>query len=200
MTVWIISHKFHRDFLNMAYVLDQSYTSLNLNTQVLLRSNADIGVGIPVYTKLAQSFIPSATHNTNRIDLRLIRLNGTPDGNIWISIQANDAGVPSGIPLAISQLKACSLLDNGDDYYGFDIFIPPETVIGQKYWTVLEGDYPIGSVCVWWKTDGQGTYANNELLAYSTSWQSLVGGSITAPDALFKEYYGANQRLFLQDL
>ena len=186
----------------MAYVLDQSYTSLNLQTTGgdALRTTFYNSSGIHTFTKLAQSFTPSSTQYTNRVELRLQNINGTPSGSIWVTIQADVGGAPSGIPLAISQLRLCSTI-SGAAYYGFDFINPVQTINGSKYWTVLEANYPIAAApWIAWICDGNGAYANNKFLSYYTSWEDLTGGSITAIDGLFKEYYGSGQHLILFDI
>lgn len=186
----------------MTYVLDQSYTDLNLQVTGgdALRTTFYNGSGIHTFTKLSQSFIPSSSQHTNRVELRLQNVNGTPSGNVWATIQSDSGGAPSGIVLAISQLRACSTI-SGDAYYGFDFILPAPTTSGVKYWIVLEGDYTIASApWIAWICDGNGTYANNKFLSYATSWEDLTGGSITAIDGNFKEYYGSGQNLILFDI
>lgn len=185
----------------MAFVLDQSYTDLNLaiGGSNVLRTTWFNGSGIHTFTKLAQSFTPSITKHTNRIELRLRNVNGTPSGNIWATIQSDIGGEPSGSVLGISQLKPCTQI-SGDAYYGFDFILPTLTEEGVKYWTVLEGDYPIAlQPWIEWIADGMATYANNKFLSYATSWEDLAnpGG---ANDALFRQYYGSGQNLILFDV
>ncbi len=65
-----------------------------------------------LYIKIAQSFTPNVTGPLASIDIKIARTS-TPTGNIWVTIEANSAGQPSGTTLATSRRMDAARVPSG---------------------------------------------------------------------------------------
>lgn len=167
----------------MANILDQSYDPTT-NFEFQLRFASNNGV------KAAQGFTPTITAKIPSIELKLDK-NGTPSGNIWVTIEANNAGAPSGTPLATSSNVAVTGL-GVEAFTPFTFATPVQLTSGVLYWAVLQGDFAfstsnnIGVRTRQQASDGyvSGPFSLND----GTNWVLQDGGG-TFYDQGFKEYY-----------
>jgi len=133
--------------------------------------------------KIAQSFEPITNNPVAKISLRM-RANGVMGGGqMWVSIQTDNSGVPSGVKLGQSDyVNVNSVTDPA--WIDF-VFSTPTTALtaNTKYWIVLEGnqvqsdDHYIAVIC----NTGNG-YDRGEGKGYYTSWFNFY-------DFNFIEYY-----------
>jgi hypothetical protein len=69
-------------------------------------AGATLGLGANntsnLYTRLAQSFTPNVAGPLTSIEVRAYKTS-TPTGNMWLTLEANTAGAPSGTTLATSR-------------------------------------------------------------------------------------------------
>lgn len=162
----------------MANTLDQSYD---------VAEDASFRIGTITATgevKEAQSFTPSVTGFITRITVKLAK-NGSPVGNVVMTIEADSGGSPSGTPLATATAKDASTLTGSATYYDFDFSSPYNATSGVAIWYVLAGTYAQSDTDNT-KTYGTGAsgYAGGASKVYNnTSW------SANAADLNFKEYY-----------
>ena len=168
----------------MANVLDQSLNPTT-NFGFILRYASNNGV------KLAQGFTPTISAGVGRIDLKL-KKNGTPTGNIWVTIETDNAGVPSGTSLGQSSNVDVSTL-GAEAFVTFSFASPTSPLTAESpYWIVLQGDYTASST-----DDAELRSIENAVDQYTrgqvsandgTSWTNQNGGG-NFYDAGFKEYY-----------
>lgn len=163
----------------MADVLDQQYNPTT-DANFVLRFSTSNGV------KLAQSFTPSVTAPVGRVSLKLKKTNA-PTGNIWVSIQSNSGGNPSGAIISQSVNVDVSTLSTSFGTINFDFLGGTQLVAGTLYWIVLEGDYAFSpSVYAEWATKAVGVYSGGEWKANNgTDWAQFGAGI----DSWFDEYY-----------
>lgn len=98
-----------------------------------------------LYIKLAQSFTPNVSGPLTSIDIKLLRTS-TPTGNMWLTIEANSAGSPSGTTLAtsrkidVSRPPTGSTPTNGANArFIFDN--TTSVVAGTSYFWIFNSDY-----------------------------------------------------------
>lgn len=138
---------------------------------------------------LAQGFKVSVSGNVEIVDMPVARV-GSPNGNIWFTIEADSGGYPSGTPLATSDKIAAGSLPTGT--VGFNlraIFRSPTALTaGVQYWYVGHADYPIDGInyVQWYSANGH-VYANGSPASYNgTIWTA------NANDMAFKLYVTQN--------
>jgi hypothetical protein len=162
------------------YVLDQAQMS-GTATTALRDATAR--------TKLAQSFKVVTTGKVEVVDVPLQRI-GTPSGRIWFTIEADNSGAPSGIPLATSDKATIDALQTAapPDFNFRAVFRTPTTVTaGVTYWLVLQGDYAIGANNILWYRDTANSYPNGSPASFDgTTWTN------TTNDMAFKIYTTQN--------
>ena len=142
------------------------------------------------YTKKAQSFQVATAGTIPFIDLLGVR-NGSPTGRIWITLEADSAGRPSGTPLATSdKLDIASFTTAAGQWIRF-IFRSPVTFnVSTTYHLVLQGDFTISaSNFYYWYGNTAGGYANGKAQKYNgTTWSDQA----TDTDQVFKIYVTRN--------
>lgn len=162
------------------WTLDQSQTTQDTYAQ--LRSST-------ATTKLAQGFQPGTTGLCEMIDILGYR-TGTPSGNIWLTIEADAAGVPSGTPLATSDKLVVTDMSSGLGNIRFPFRTPVSLTAGTQYWIVMQGDYTVhaSNNFVWSAKGGASSYAGGSYATYNpTTW------TLTAThDFAFKTYVTRN--------
>jgi len=162
-------------------ILDQSFTTTP-DSQASLRYNAA--------TKIAQEFITVFTINVQQVDLLLYKTS-IPTGNIWTEIWSDTGSdLPSAkIGNSSANVDVSTLgTDTGGAYITFTWATAPPTVIGTKYWLVLNGDYTASTQnFANWKMLSTGGYASG-VPAYwdGAQWEKTTIG--TTADLNFKEY------------
>lgn len=164
------------------YYLDQQ----QLNTPTSYRLNKATG---NLYTKLAQSFQVSTAGPLTFIDIQLQKV-GSPTGRVWLTVEANSGGDPSGTPLATSDKLDVSLFPTSMLWVRFVFRNPTTVAAATTYHFVLQCDYTASDTnAVQWASDnaGSGSYANGDLRFFqSGSWLAA------ANDATFKLYVTRN--------
>lgn len=128
--------------------------------------------------KIAQSTILSGTGPVPFVDLLLARAN-TPSGNIWVTLEADSAGSPSGTPLATSDKIDASLVSTAYQAIRFVFRTMYTAMFGTTYWIVLQGDYTRSDATnINWGGAVAGGYAPGSSKEYNgTSWSSTAGAS-----------------------
>lgn len=162
----------------MGYVLDQSYN-------VAEDSSFRIGtIDATGEVKEAQSFTPTITGPINRITVKLAK-NGTPSGNIVMTLEADSAGSPSGTPLATATSLSCASITSSPVYYDIDFPTPFTATAGVVYWYVLAGTFTQSD------TDNVKTYGNSAA-GYAggvpKTWNGASWSSALSADFVFLEY------------
>src|SRR3989344_6388392 len=164
------------------YFLDEQQTTQD-NGASLRQASA------PTRTQLAQGFQTSNTGYVEFVDLRISQDNGTISGRVWLTIEADSSGNPSGTPLATSDKFDAELVNTSSQWVRFVFRTPVSVTAATQYHLVLSGDYtPDDTVNIGWKADATGDYANGV-------WKSLDSGTwntITGYDAMFKIYVTQN--------
>ena len=164
------------------YFLDEQQTTQD-NGASLRQASA------PTRTQLAQGFQTSNTGYVEFVDLRISQDNGTISGRVWLTIEADSSGNPSGTPLATSDKIDAESINTSSQWVRFVFRTPVSVTAATQYHLVLSGDYtPNDTVNIGWKADATGDYANGV-------WKSLDSGTwntITGYDAMFKIYVTQN--------
>jgi len=89
----------------------------------------------------AQSFPVGTTGQLPFVEMGLGR-SGTPNGSIWLEVQTNSGGSPSGVVLATSTRLYAPAHTNNNGFQAVFTFDTPATLTsGTTYWLVLKSDY-----------------------------------------------------------
>ena len=160
--------------------------------------NYALGTGLQTTINVAQSFIATNTGPFTSIEFALTR-TGTPVGNCWVTLEANVAGSPSGIPLATSRYMDASKmpadLSAGRIRFVFDT--TANVVSGTSYWGVFQTDYLRASsvnenhLSMWGTTSNQDRYTNGtakQFSANSNTWLSANTSSLTVSDFYIRTF------------
>ena len=180
-TVTVVGLLLHRA---KDYLLDISETTDA--TQELLRAGATDRV------KLAQGFkVATAGKPIERIDLKL-KANGTvPASNVWITIESDSSGSPSGTVLATSDKMAADKFSTTAGFVAFffrqNPFVPVDT--STQYHMVLQADYAVSATNdLSWRGNTSNSYANGVAKKFDgTTWAAA-----TPLDFDFKLYVTRN--------
>jgi len=161
------------------WTLDQSQTTQD--TYGLLRDGTTV--------KLAQSFQPGTTGLLEMVDLGLLKLN-SPTGRVWVTVEADTSGSPSGTPLATSDKLDVSQIAPALQWVRFPFRAPVSLTSGTTYHLVLQGDFtPHASNNInWYGKGGGSSYANGAWESYNGS----VWATTSTSDFEFKTYVTAN--------
>jgi hypothetical protein len=131
----------------------------------------------------AQSFTTTvALAELHEVALSVAK-QGSPTGNLWVEIQADSAGEPSGTALATSTKKLASRAPGSFAFNPF-VFTGDQRIAlanSTVYWIVLKGDFAIdGTNYIIWGRVTSGGYAGGTALHYNgSSWSG------SGPDARF---------------
>lgn len=140
--------------------------------------------------KLAQSFTPNITGLRPFIDISLDRDNA-PTGNIWVTIEGDNAGEPDGTPIATSDKLAVDNIAITIQAVRFVFRTPVSLTAATKYWYVLQADYTRSdTVGILWRA-GNATdpLAGEDGMQFNgTTWSSVSALS----DFMFKDYVEQN--------
>jgi hypothetical protein len=131
-------------------------------------------------TKLAQSIIPALTGPCEFKDVSVLRL-GAPTGNIWLTIETDASGSPSGSALATSnKLPVAAMPTTGSPIARFIFPSPATLTAGTTYHIVMQGDFAISATdCVLWRGDSANSYPSGSAKNYNGSvWGSGGVGSV----------------------
>jgi len=163
------------------YYLDQSFTTATDAAQRLRTLTGTVN------TKLAQSVTFATAGKLEFVDLSIYKGNA-PTGSIWVTLEADAAGDPSGTPLATSVYINAANVAASEQFVRF-VFRAPYSVTAAKYHLVIQGDYAESdSVSILLRGVAGGGYAGG-------SCRSLTLGTWGAagfPDAWFRAYVTRN--------
>lgn len=158
--------------LHKSYALDQAQVSGVSTSPLLINSSQQ---------RLAQSFKLATSGKIEIVDVPVQLVGAISSSHIWFTIEADNSGVPSGVPLATSDKIAVNFLNTSvpPDFNLRAIFRtgPPTVTAGTTYWLVLYGDYPVSaSNYIEWYTGSGDTYTagvpatfNGSAWAYGTN-------------------------------
>lgn len=143
---------FHR---SKDYFLDEDITAGEDASQGL-RSAVDNST-----VRIAQGFQVSTAGPLEFVDVKLLK-TGTPTGNYWFTIEANNGGVPSNTPLATSDKYDVSRLTTTATIVRLPFRTPATISAATQYHLVMYGDYTVSATnFASWRMDGTAaTYAN----------------------------------------
>ena len=161
------------------YLLDQSHTTV---TNVIGVRDAS------ARTKVGQTYTPATTGPRPFFDVR-IEKNGSPTGNLWLSLYATSSGAPTGAAVATSDKLDVSLISTTPGYIRF-VFRNPSTLTASTvYALVMEGDFTIdGTNYINWSYNAGGGYGSGSRYDYNgTTWSASSGNDMT-----FKDYVTEN--------
>lgn len=94
-----------------------------------------------LYIKLAQSFTPNVSGPLTSLEIRAFRTS-TPTGNMWLTIEANSAGSPSGTTLTTSRkmdVARLPLTNPANVRFVFDN--TANVTAGTSYFWIFNSDY-----------------------------------------------------------
>jgi hypothetical protein len=139
--------------------------------------------------KLAQSFQLTTPGIIEFVDIAVHR-TGTPTGTIWLTIEADNAGSPSGVALATSDKMLPQAVYTSSQYLRFVFRAPFAFSSGVPYHLVLQGDYTASDVnAIYWRADVAGVYANGNV-QYTNDGLTWI--DVVADDFVFKIYVTRN--------
>lgn len=137
-----------------------------------LRSSASLNV------KMAQSFNPRTTGYFDAVIMNALR-NNSPTGNVWVTIETDSGGAPSGIAVATSEMIDVSLISTSASYpeLAFRFTNAFQLTGGTTYWIVVQGDYSVSSTVglrFVRSSGGAGNYTGGAAYTYNgTSWSAI---------------------------
>ncbi|HEY7649875.1 MAG TPA: hypothetical protein VID04_12805 [Methylomirabilota bacterium] len=121
------------------YALDQFLVTGNDAFVALRRSSA------PHRLKQAQGFTPSVPGTLPYVDLLLKLPSTTPTGNMWVTIEGSNGGVPDNTSLATSDKirirQLATSIPNRALWVRFVFRTPPALTASTLYHIVLQADY-----------------------------------------------------------
>lgn len=130
--------------------------------------------------KLAQGFqVSTAAPQVYGVRVRLVKV-GTPTANMWLTIETDNAGVPSGTALATSDslLTGSVSAVAGGHFVMFVFRSPPTLASGTQYHLVLNSNGGSAGNHVAWRYDSTAsTYTGGALATYdsgTTTWTTTA--------------------------
>lgn len=126
---------FHRA---KAYPIDQA-------TGVTVSNFSNLRQASNALVKLAESFVAGATGLCELVDMDISK-TGTPTGNVWLTIEADTSGHPSGTPLATSDRFNVAKFPTSAQIVRVPFRTPATLTSGTTYWVVWQGDYTFSAV------------------------------------------------------
>jgi hypothetical protein len=136
--------------------------------------------------QLAQTFTPTLSGTLEVVDVSILKF-GAPVGQVWLEVQADNAGVPSNTALAISDKLDIARFNTTQAALTRFLFrTPPTLVATTKYWLVMKVSHATDAVNYTdWRFNAAGT---NQFYKYNgTTWTA-----ITTATATYKTYITQN--------
>lgn len=167
------------------YFLDEDATAGEDASQGL-RSAVDNST-----VRIAQGFKVDTAGLVECVDVKL-QNTGTPTGNYWFTIEANNGGVPSNTPLATSDKYAASRLTTAATMVRVIFRTPASLSAATQYHLVMYGDYAVSAAnFVNWNMDGSaGAYANGSKALFDSDTSTWT--TDTDDDMAFRCYVTRN--------
>lgn len=164
--------------------LDQSMVVTTDNPRLLRRATL-------TNTKLSQGFMPEETGPLTSVELEVSK-TGSPTGLIWVTLESNNVGFPSGVTLATSRVMDVSRLPTDKCRMRFLFDTNTSVSLGTTYHLIYEGDYVLSDAnyTTLWGVTGN-FYANgaaNEFHTASNEWHPCTTVSSGPDDFFFKTF------------
>lgn len=163
------------------YKNDQSQTTDNTSDKLRQASNDRV--------KLAQGFKVATIGPIEFVDLKVLKA-GSPTGNVWVTIEGDAAGNPTGTPLATSDKFDVSQISATAGFYRLPFRTPfTPALTSTQYHLVLQGDYAVsGTNYLQWQGNSADVYANGIAKKFdNTAWAAA-----TPADFVFRLYVTEN--------
>lgn len=130
--------------------------------------------------KIAQGIKVDTTGKMPFVELKLRRV-GAVSGDIWVTIEGDNAGSPDGTPIGTSEKIDAGnhISSNGAQWILFRFFVRPNLTATTQYHVVLQGNYAKSdTIFIQWQGVVAGGYANGVSKDYNgTTWSATAGGS-----------------------
>lgn len=167
------------------YFLDEDITAGEDASQGL-RSAVDNST-----VRIAQGFQVSTAGLMEFIDVKLLK-TGTPTGNYWFTVEANNGGVPSNTPLATSDKYDVSRLTTTASVIRFPFRTPASLSAATQYHIVMYGDFTVSATnFANWRMDGSAAaYASGSKALFDSDTSTWT--SDTDDDMWLKVYITRN--------
>jgi hypothetical protein len=169
------------------YFLDQSFTSVDTSRALRLATSTPTD-------KIAQGFQVATAGKVEFVDVAIIKQGTVPISNVWVTIETDSAGSPSGIVLATSDKMDASKFGatSGGPLSRFVFRSPATLSTSTQYHLVLQADYARSDVnTLNWSGLVAGGYANGASKDFNgTTWSATPGAS--GLDRDFKIYVTRN--------
>jgi hypothetical protein len=161
--------------------MDQSFTTIS-----------DFGITVRkvsggTATKVAQSFIPALAGPLTSLEVEISK-TGSPTGLVWLTLEADSGGFPSGTPLATSRVIDVSRLPTDKARVRFLFDTNTNVSLSTTYHLVYQGDYTISDTdytTIWGVSAGG--YVNGRASEFRVAWFTSSGLS-GAGDIYFKTF------------
>jgi hypothetical protein len=191
------------------YVIGKSSTQAQSDLRVMLHRAKDFkadqsqatgaatGLGMradSVRTALGQGIKFTTAGPVPFIDIKLGR-TGTVSGRMWLTIQSDNAGLPSGVVLATSDKMDAGSSPATAQTVRFPFRTPFTVVAGTQYHLVFQGDYTINaSNYVEWFGDTVNSYAGGVSEVFDGATWTVNGAGLAGAclDFWFKLYVTEN--------
>jgi len=150
-------------------------------SQTAQTTNSPLRFGATTNVKEGQSFKPGTTGPLDAVDILMFRA-GNPAGRVWLTIEADSSGSPSGTPLATSDKLDANAFSTSSQWVQFIFRSPATLTSGTTYYIVLQGDYTTSAVnyVSWHYSAGGSVYANGQFYGYDgTTWTSSATADYT---------------------
>ena len=141
--------------------------------------------------RVAQGFQVDTAGPIPFVDVKLVK-TGTPTGNIWFTIEANNGGVPSNTPLATSSKYDVSRITTSATWVRIVFPTPVSVSAATQYHLVAYGDWTVSAAnFISWRMDSSAaTYANGAKALFDSDTSTWT--TDTDDDMTFKVYVTRN--------
>lgn len=162
------------------YLLDQSFTTTNDADGILRKATGT------ATDKLAQGVTFAIAGVVPFVDLKLAKYVLSAGDEMWVTLEADSGGSPSGTPLATSDKLDPSLVGQSNYTETRFIFRSPPTVTASLYHIVLQGNYTRNDTnAAYWAGVAAGGYSGGSAKQFNgTTWSAATG----VGDFRFKTY------------
>jgi len=144
-----------------------------------LTTASDLGVTLRkvtggTATKIAQNFIPAVAGPLTSVELEISK-TGAPTGLIWVTLEADSSGDPSGTALATSRVMDVARLPTDKARIRFLFDTNTSVSIGTTYHLVYQANYTVSDTnyTTWWGLTAGG-YASGTARELRGGWASCL--------------------------
>lgn len=175
-------------------LMAQRAKTLALGTEYTTGEDASQGLRSAVdnsTVRIGQLFQSSVAGKLVMADVKLVR-TGSPTGNLWFTIETNNAGVPSNTIQATSDLIDVSRIPTTATVVRIGFRVPPTILADFNLHVVAHGDYAVSaSNFISWRMDGS---AASYSLGHKSLYDSDTGTwtQDTDDDMYFRIYVATN--------